>query len=450
MSTQVDQTKETINNQAKRVLAAPTSRRRFLQATAAGAAGLFSGGFFTQSVRGSRMANDKLNLAIIGVANRAADNIEGVKHENIAMLCDVDQNFLSEASKKFPAAKTFTDYRKLLDSAKNFDAVVVSTPDHHHFHASYWAMEQGKHCYCEKPLTHSVWEARTLNELAKAKSLTTQMGTQIHATRNYRDVVEIIRSGAIGDIKHVHVWVGKGWGGGERPETGDPVPTHLAWDVWLGGAPERQFKENRYHPAQWRRWWDFGGGTLGDMACHLMDLPFWALGLKDPSSIVATGPEAHRETCPLGLQVDYRFAASDMHGDLGLTWYDGAKIPKELEGIACGGMGVMFVGEKGQLLADYGQWKLFPEEDFKDYIPPAHSIEDSIGHHREWTEACKSGANTTCNFGYSGPLTESVLLGNVAYRVGKAIQWDAKAMTTGDTVADALLKREYRDGWKIG
>lgn len=439
--------------------ASPIERRRFLKTAMAGAVGVAGGnwnlqqlgaGVWSEASRASRMANDKLNVAIIGTANRAADNIAGVEHENITMLCDVDATYLGQAAERFPAAKTFADYRKLLEAADQFDAVVVSTPDHHHFHASYWAMEQGKHCYCEKPLTHTVWEARTLNQLAKEKNLVTQMGTQIHATRNYRNVVEVIRSGAIGAISHVHVWVGKGWGGGDRPEASDPVPAHLDWDLWLGGAPERPFKNERYHPAQWRRWWDFGGGTLGDMACHLMDLPFWALELAGPTQISAIGPDVHAETCPLGLQVAYQFAASEQHPALGLTWYDGDKIPKELEGIPCPGMGVMFVGAEGILLADYDQMRLFPEEKFKEYQAPEHSIPDSIGHHREWTEACKNGGTPTCNFGYSGPLTEAVLLGNIAYRSGQTISWDAQKLTTGDSTTDSFLRRAYRDAWQIG
>lgn len=433
------------NQQNRQATAGRLNRRGFLAGLSAAAVSspLVWGG----TARASRMANDKLDLAIVGVANRAADNLAAVSHENIKFLCDVDARFLARAKEQHSSAETFRDYRKLLEQADQFDAIVVSTPDHHHFHPSYWAIEQGKHCYCEKPLTHSVWEARTLTELAGRKGVATQLGTQIHATPNYHKVVKLIQSGAIGRVTDVHVWVGKGWGGGDRPPQADPVPDYLDWQQWLGPAPERPFKEGRYHPANWRRWWDFGGGTLGDMACHLMDLPFWALQIKDPVSIKATGPEVHPETCPLGLQVDYQF-----HKDgqpVSLTWYDGDRIPKRLHDIDCWGMGVLFVGTDGVMQADYGRWQVYPEQKAQEVTAP--ELESApVEHHQEWIDACKSGSPTHCHFGYSGPLTESVLLGNVAFRMGQEISWDASKMTTGNQQADALLRRAYRDGWKIG
>jgi hypothetical protein len=276
------------------------------------------------------------------------------------------------------------------------------------------------------------------------------MGTQIHATDNYRRVVEIIQAGTIGDVTEVHVWVGKSWGGGDRPEKGVEPPANLSWDLWLGPAPERPFAAGRYHPAQWRRWWDFGQGTLGDMGCHYMDLPFWALDLRYPISIEAEGPEVHPETCPLGLVVKYKFPARGDKPGLDFTWYDGNKTPREVADEKVPGSGVMFVGTEGNMFASYSNYKLFPKEKFTDFVPPAQTIPKSIGHHAEWIKACKDGSPTTCNFDYSGALTEAVLLGNVAYRTGKQIDWDGENFkATNCPEADKYLRKEYRPGWEV-
>ena len=327
---------------------------------------------------------------------------------------------------------------------------MIATADHNHAPATIRGINAGLHCYCEKPLTHTVQEARIIAEAAKAKGVVTQMGTQIHAGNNYRRVVEIVQSGAIGDINEVHVWVGKGWGGGERPEQGEAPPEHLDWDLWLGPAPVRPYAPGRYHPAQWRRWWDFGQGTLGDMGCHYMDLPFWALNLRHPISVEAEGPEVHPETCPLGLVVKYKFPKRDDRGPVDLTWYDGDQIPKKVAGERVPGSGVMFVGSEGNMFANYSSYKLFPKDKFKDFEPPTETIPNSIGHHKEWIKACKDGSPTTCNFDYSGALTETVLLGNVAYRIGKQLDWDAKSLTaTNCPEATKYISKEYRSGWEV-
>lgn len=428
-------------------------RRQFVKTTSLGAAALTAGAAVHTSTAAAqdKSANGKLQIACIGTANRAAADVDGVKGEDIVAVCDIDKNYLDRASNSFPSASTYADYRELIATeAKKLDAVVVATADHNHAPASLLAINAGLHCYCEKPLTHTVHEARVIAEAAAKQGVATQLGTQIHAGNNYRRVVEIIQSGAIGDVTDVHVWVGKGWGGGERPETGTEPPATLSWDLWLGPAPERPYAPGRYHPAQWRRWWDFGQGTLGDMACHYMDLPFWALNLRHPISCAAEGPEVHPETCPLGLKVSYQFPARDGRKPVKLTWYDGNMIPKTVVGERVPGAGVMFVGTEGHMFADYSRYRLFPADKFRGYEPPEQSIPNSIGHHAEWIKACKDGSPTTCNFDYSGALTETVLLGNVAYRTGKALEWDAKNLkATNCPEADQYIRKEYREGWEV-
>jgi len=429
------------------------NRRSFVHTSASIAAGVYASSALAR--RGSSVL-DKLNVACIGTANRAAEDVKGVITENIVALCDIDGRYL-DRSKKMITEKmghepaVFADYREMMDQmGDKFDAVVIGTTDHHHAPASIRAIRAGKHVYCEKPLTHTVQEARIIAVEAEKAGVATQLGTQIHAGDNYRRVVEIIQSGAIGDVTEVHVWVGKGWGGGERPAVGDPVPEHLDWDLWLGPAPVREFKAGLYHPANWRRWWDFGGGTLADMACHYMDLPFWALDLKHPTHCHADGPEVHAETCPLGLTVHYKYPARESGPALDLTWYDGNMTPKEVKGQRVPGSGVMFVGTDGMMFADYSKYKLFPVEQYADFTPPEQSIAKSVGHHREWINACLDGTPTTCNFTYSGALTEAVQLGNASFRSGQALEWDAKNLKATNTDAAAkYINKEYRAGWEV-
>ncbi len=430
----------------------PNVRRRdFLRVSAAGAAAISSGVWSQLDAQDSTSPNEKLNIGCVGTANRAAADIGGVQGENIVAICDVDKNYLTRASQKFPNARKYADYREMIaKEADKLDAVVVGTADHSHAPASIRAIRAGLHVYCEKPLTHTVQEARIIAEAAKKQGLATQMGTQIHAGDNYRRVVEVIQSGAIGDVTEVHVWVGKAWGGGERPEGGQEPPATLDWDLWLGPAPVRPYWPGKYHPANWRRWWDFGTGTLGDMACHYMDLPFWALKLRHPTSCEAEGPPVHPETCPLGMIVRFEFPQRDDMAACKLTWYDGNMIPKQVAGEKVPGSGVMFVGSEGMMFANYGSYRLFPTDKFASYKPPAPSIPKSIGHHAEWIKACKDGSPTTCNFDYSGALTESVLLGNVAYRAGQKLDWDAKNLkATNCPEADKYITKQYRAGWEV-
>ena len=420
------------------------SRRSFL-ATSGVLTGLYASG---QSLAfESKSPNEKLKIAIIGPGGKGESNLSEMVGEHIMAIVDVDERRAAKAYAAHPEARKLKDYRLLFEKPDEFDAVVVSTPDHHHALPSMLALMHGKAVYCEKPLSHTVWEARTLADKSKEKKIPTQMGTQIHAGDNYRRVVELIQAKVIGEIKEVHVFVGKGWGGGVRPTDTPAVPAGLDWDLWLGGAPERPYHPT-YVPANWRRWWDFGTGTLGDMGCHYMDLPFWALGLTQPTTVEAFGPEVNLETAPLGLKVEYEFPAVADRPALKLTWYDGEMVPEEIQGRKYGKNGVVFIGTQGEMFSDYGKYKLYPEDKFKEFTPPMPTIAKSVGHHKEWLDAIKYGTPTLCNFGYSGNLTESVILGTVAYRAGEKLLWDGPNLKTRNSEkANKLLNKEYRKGW---
>jgi predicted dehydrogenase len=399
----------------------------------------------------SASPNEKLNIGMIGVANRAADNLNAVASQNLVVLCDVDEGFLNKAKQNFPKADTTNDWRKVIER-NDIDAIVVATPDHTHAPATVAALKAGKHVYCEKPLTHDVYEARTVTKTAQAAGKATQLGTQIHSMDNYRRVVELIESGAIGAVKQVHVWCAKSWGGGDRPTDRPAVPTGLSWDLWLGPAPERPY-HGTYHPFHWRKWWDFGGGTLADMGCHYIDVVFWALKLRYPSRVEArSDTPAHPETAAVALEVDYEFSARGELPPVRMTWYDGGRRPALLKEKKCPeiGDGVLFVGEKGMLITNYTLHYLLPRDEFRDFKKPTPYIPSSIGHHDEWIKACKEGTPTTCAFDYSGPLTETVLLGVVSYRAGTPIEWDAERMVaTNNPDAARFLRREYRSGWTL-
>lgn len=408
----------------------------------------------------SQKATQRLNLAVIGVNNRGAANLAAVAEENIVALCDVDETWSASARQRFPQAAFFTDYRRLYDKLHHkIDAVVISTPDHHHALAAALALSLGKHVYCEKPLTLTVQEARLLRQLAATKHCVTQMGTQIHAGDNYRRVVEWIRSGLLGPIRRVHVWNASKPVGGRR--LSNPQTASIHRDLWLG-PNENDFFEAVMNPSgwkfpwphfHWRWWWEYGGGTLADLGCHYIDLPFWALELTAPTRIEARGRKTYNgdNDVPDIMQVDYHFPARGDRPPVHLTWYHGVPGPdlggKEIyKGYSAG---VLFVGERGKLVADYSKHQLLPDDFARSVSPPPRSIPHSIGHHKEWLTAIRDGTTPLCHFGYAGPLTETVLLGNVAYRAGKPIFWNHDKGSTGDPKADTFLTRHYRKGWEL-
>ena len=425
------------------------NRRQFIKQTTATAAGAWLAGARMHARKVS--PNDKLNIGMVGVANRAGDDLKEVSGENIVALCDIDDNYLQAAKQKHPGARTYNDFRRLLDQ-KDIDAVVIGTPDHTHAVAAVAALKSGRHVYCEKPLARTVSETRIITETARKEARVTQIGTQIHAGSNYRRVVELVQGGAVGPVHEVHVWVAATYGGMDLPTEKPPVPSNIHYDLWLGPVEFRPYSPE-YVPFKWRNWWAFGGGSLADFGCHFMDLPFWALGLSHPVLIEPlTGPPVHQESTPPWLLVRYEFPARGDHPPVELTWYHGGRQPSLLstEQSAKWKSGVLFVGKKGMILADYSRHQLLPEKDFEGFVPPAPFIKESIGHHREWIEACKTGGPTTCPFDYSGPLTETALLGNVAFRVGNKLEWNWRRLKAGNCPeADRYLQHHYRHGWKI-
>jgi predicted dehydrogenase len=441
------------------------SRRRFLQGTAMAGAALLA----RAPVARSDSSGKKLRVAVIGCGGRGAANMKEMLGEEIVALCDVSEDNLLKAAEKAPRARKFRDYRKLYDTLGDgdFDAVVVSTTEHTHAFATLPALQRKKHVYCEKPLTHNVREARQICEAARKAGVATQMGTQIHASDNYRRVVELIQGGAIGTVSAVHVWVSRAWGWQsaleaaanhdivavqQRPSEAQPVPQGLDWDLWLGPAPERPFDPVYVPGPKWYRWWDFGSGTMSDLGSHWIDLPFSALQLNAPLTVEADGPPPHPELAPASMQATYQYGARGDRPPLKLTWYQGTRKPDLwTEGaIPRWHDGVLFVGARGMLLANYGKHVLLPEKDFADYKRPPQTIAASLGHHAEWIHACKTGAATTCPFSYSGLLTEANHLGNVAYRAGKRIEWDTKALRIPNAPeAEHFLGREYRKGWQL-
>ena len=441
-----------------------SSRRRFLQQSASIGLGASIGFPALTSVASP---NAKLKVAVIGVGGRGAHNLGQMASEEVVAICDVNARHLEAAGKKHPQARAFKDFRDFHTAEMDYDALVVSTTEHTHAFAMLPALKRKKHVYCEKPLSRDVHEARVITEAAMSAGVATQMGTQIHAGDNYRRVVELVQSGAIGDVSEVHVWVSRAWGwqseqdaakhrdlvwSHERPKVTHPVPDHLDWDLWLGPAPWRPYNDIYFPGPKWYRWWDFGNGTMSDLGSHWNDLPFWALNLDAPSSVKAWGPPPHPEIAPASMSAEYAYPARDGRKALTLTWHQGSHKPEAwTKGeIPQWGSGVLFVGSEGMLLADYGKHLLLPEDRFVGFQRPEPWIPPSAGHHQEWLHACRTGAPTTCHFAYAGPLTEANHLGNVAYRLGQPIEWDATSMRMPNLDhPQRFLKRSYREGWSL-
>lgn len=453
------------------------TRRTFLAASTITASRLIAGpaaGSTQPTLARSTRANDKVNVGVVGVAGRGAEDIKGLDGTaaNIVALCDCDERRVGDAKRRFPDAVYYPDWRKMLDEHKGLDAVVVAVPDHNHAIISVHAMRLGKHVYCEKPLAHSVWEARRMAEVAKQYNVATQMGTQGHAFAGTRQAVEVIRAGAIGDVAELHVWTNRPngyWQQGITRPTGTPkVPQGLDWDVWLGPAPQRPYNP-AYVPFKWRGFWDFGTGPIGDMGIHNLDTAFWALELTAPTSVEvkdcspAIGSAPMKETAPHWSIIELHFPARGERPPVKMTWYDGGKLPPadlfEGEPVPNTDGGSLLIGTKGKLLTRTwhgGQtpddwFVLLPRKQFDGYATPAQTLPRVASHHAEWIDACRGRGKPLSNFGYASVLTESLLLGNVALRVGQKIDWDASQMrATGCPQADAYLHPEFREGWEIG
>lgn len=436
------------------------TRRRFLRQAALTVSAASLGPLVRPAP--ARSANAKLNLAIIGVGGRGHANMTAMAGEQIVALCDVDRNHLEAAGRLFPQARKYADFRELLDQERDLDAAVVSTPDHTHAPASVMAMKRGLHVYCEKPLTHSVYEARVMAEVAAQKKVITQMGTGAQSSEPHIRAVEMIQAGAIGEVVEAHCWTDRPiWPQGQaRPQGEDAVPAHLSWDLWIGPAPMRPFKgtyaegplkgKQVYHPFVWRGWWDFGTGALGDIAPHITNVVFWALNLGAPTSVEAECSEMKPEAFPSWSTIRFAFPARGDQPPVTLYWYDGGKRPPAelVEGESLPDNGTLFVGRKGRLLVD--GLRLYPKKDFADYKPPEPSLPRRAGIHTDWLRAIKEGGQTGCHFGYAGPMTEAYLLGNIALKVGRRIEWDPIGLTIPNCPeATPYVKREYRQGWTL-
>lgn len=408
----------------------------------------------TDGIRTPRKINpdEKLNIACVGCGGKGTTDVQEVSSENIVALCDVDWSRAKRIAQAFPDVPRFQDYRVMLrEMDERIDAVTVTTPDHMHFPIAKMAIEMGKHVFVQKPLTHSVWEARQLAELARKHKVATQMGNQGQADESVRVLCEYLADGAIGPVREVHVWTNRPiWPQGvERPKDKAPVPATLDWDLWLGVAPERPYSP-AYHPFKWRGWHDFGTGALGDIGCHSLAPIHRALKLGAPTSIDATSSPLFKETFPVASIVRYEFPAREGMPPVKLTWYDGGLKPARPDRLeeerTLGDGGTIYVGDKGTIY----NGRLLPESRMSEYTRPAATLRRSPGHYKEWLQACKGGEPAGSNFAVSGPQAETVLLGNIALLTRKKLKWDAgNFRITNVPEANDLLRRKYREGWGV-
>ncbi len=436
------------------------NRRGFLQ-TVAGTAFAFHVVPRHVLGRGFKPPSETLNIAGVGIGGRGADVLRDLASENIVALCDVDSVKAGKTFEKYPKAERFRDYRVLLDKCKDVDAVMIATPDHMHAPITVAALRSGKHVYVEKPMAHSIEEARVMTRVAKETGLVTQMGNNGHAGEGLRLTREWLQAGAIGPVREIHSWSdrpGRFWVQNlDRPAETPPPPSSLDWDLWIGAAPMRPYSK-LYHPHDWRGWFDFGTGALGDMAIHNMDPAFYALDLDAPSAAEAKTSPLKAESYPLWTILRYEFAASGDRPAVTLTWYDGGKKaprPRDIpENVPLTDNGIYFVGDKGTLLC--GGWSgaptLYPEARRQEFTKPEPTIPRSIGHALEWIKACKDHKpeDAKAGFAYSGPFTEALLVGNLALRLQKRVEWDAANMKSPNAPeAGELIQKRYRSGFGI-
>jgi predicted dehydrogenase len=443
------------------------SRRRFTALTAA--SGLFS--IVPRHVLGGpdhTPPSEKLNIAGIGIGGMGAGNIRQCAHENIVALCDVDHTYAAKTLAAYPQAKRYTDYRVMLEKQKDIDAVVIATPDHTHAVISMAAMQMGKHVYCQKPLTHDIFESRMLAKTAKDVGVVTQMGIQGHSQDGLRLICEWIWDGAIGTVREVDAWCslmysppGHAYWSSilqKRPEEGQPLPDNLGWDAWIGPAPMRPY-HRCYHPATWRCWWDFGCGMMGDRGAHTLDSVYSALKLTAPLSVEGSGiVGGNSDVHPDKAKVVFKFPEREGFPPLELTWYEGQEPPRP-DGLEDGrklpeGGGVLFKGDKGTIMCGvYGNSpRLIPETAMQNYKRPGKSLPRIKGSHEQnWIDAIKEGGSASADFSYSGPLTELALLGNLAKRFPEQeLTWDNESMSvTNLDEAREWIKRPYRKGWSL-